>query len=180
MADVMKNPTVEMEDGRIVDFPGKRKMNKSSSVDAVGTISLRMDFRNGKTVNFLCPDSLKDKAAMHGLEQKFGDETAGLDDIEDAVLAVEQLAERLSAGTWSMKREGGSGFAGTSILARALVEKTGKPIGDIKAWLKTKTQAEKVALRNNPSVKPIIERLEGERVAKSSNVNTEELLGELA
>lgn len=173
------NHAVEMEDGRLVEFPGKRKMQKTSGVDTAGNIFLRLDFRNGKSTNFVCPTDLLAKAACHGLEQKFGDEIAGLDDIDDAQLAIEQLAERLSAGTWSMKREGGAGLAGTSILARALVEKTGKSVEDIKAWLKGKTQAEKVALRNNPTIKPIIERLESERVAKSSNVNTEALLDEL-
>lgn len=169
---------VTMTDARIVDFVGKRKLLKDSFVKD-GKVSIRLDFRNGETRTFTIPDALLLKFAAHGAEQKLGDEIAGLTDIEDAVMAIDELTTRLDAGEWGVKREA-NGMAGTSVLVRALVEHTGKTVEAIKAFLAGKTQAEKVALRNNPKVKPIVERIEAEKAAKSSKVDTDALLGELA
>lgn len=166
--------TVTMEDGRIVEFAGKRKMLKSSK-----GMSVTIDFRNGQTRVFTVPDSMVEKFATHGAEQKLGDETAGLEDIDDCVLAVDELIDRLYNGEWGQKREA-NGMAGTSILARALCELTGKTREQIKSFLSGKSQGEKVALRNSAKVKPIIDRLESEKVNKKSSVDTDALLGELS
>jgi hypothetical protein len=171
--------TVTMSDGRAVEFTGKRKMQKDSFVDEQGNIAVRIDFRNGATRTFQLPQPLIAKFAAHGAEQKLGDETAGLEDIDDAVLAVDELIERLNRGEWTVARES-SGLAGTSVLARALVEHTGKTMEQIKAFLSDKTQAQKVALRNNPRIKPVIDRIEAEKASKGTKVDTEALLGELA
>lgn len=171
--------TVTMEDARIVEFAGKRKLLKSSTVTPEGQVAIRLDFRNGATRLFTVPDSLLNKFAAHGAEQKLGDEIAGLDDTDDCVMAVDELIDRLYNGEWGVKREA-NGMAGTSVLARALVELTGKTREQIKDFLAGKTQAEKVALRNSAKVKPIVERIESEKVQKGSKVDTEALLGELA
>lgn len=170
--------TVNMKDGRLVDFAGKRRMIKESFVGDDGTISVRLDFRNGQTRTMVLQEALMKKYAAHGAEQKLGDETAGVDDVEDMILAIDDLIERLDKGEWTSRAEG-SGIAGTSILLRALVEFTGKPIETIKAYLKTKSQKEKVALRNNKDVKPIIDRLEAEKASKGAQVDTGALLSEL-
>lgn len=171
--------TVTMDDGRIVDFPGKRRLVKESIIGADGKVQVRLDFVNGETRIFTVPDSLMARFAAHGAGQKLGDETASLTDVDDMVLAVDELMERLSAGEWSMKRET-SGLAGTSILARALVELSGKSAEQIKAFLATKTQAQKVALRSDPKVAPIVARLEANKAKKPGNsVDTDALLGEL-
>lgn len=170
--------TVTMSDGRKVDFAGKRKLIKESVFDEGGHPSIRLDFRNGETRTFHLPKGLLMKFAAHGAEQKYGDETAGVTDIDDMVLAVDELHERLSKGEWATRREG-SGMAGTSVLLRALVELSGKDPASIKQFLSGKTQAEKMALRNSAKVKPIVERLEAEKIAKSSHVDTESLLAEL-
>ena len=169
--------TVTMTDGRVVDFAGKRKLLKTAA-EVAGKVQITLDFRNGETRAFTIPDDLLSKFAAHGAEQKLGDEIAGLSDTDDCVIAIDDLIDRLYNGEWNVKREA-SGMAGTSVLARALVEHTGKSMEQIKAFLSTKTQAEKVALRNNPKVKPIVERLEAEKVSKASKVDTEALLGEL-
>ena len=57
---------------------------------------------------------------------------------------------------------------------------TGKTMEAIKEFLGGKTQAEKVALRNNPKVKPFIEKIEAEKVSKASKVDTDSMLNELA
>ena len=170
--------TVTMTDGRVVDFAGKRKLLKESSVTADGKVQVRLDFRNGETRLFSIPDALLNKFAAHGAEQKLGDEIAGLTDIEDCILAVDELIDRLYNGEWSIKREA-NGMAGTSVLVRALVEHTGKTVEQIKQFLSGKSQAEKVALRNNPKIKPIVERIEAEKASKKANVDTDAMLGEL-
>ena len=170
--------TVTMTDGRVVDFAGKRKLLKESSVNADGKVAVRLDFRNGETRLFTLPDSLMAKFAAHGAEQKLGDEIAGLTDIEDCILAVDELIDRLYNGEWGVKREA-NGMAGTSVLVRALVEHTGKTVDAIKQFLSGKSQAEKVALRNNPKIKPIVERIEAEKASKKANVDTDAMLGEL-
>lgn len=170
--------TVTMTDGRVVDFAGKRKLLKESSVTADGKVQVRLDFRNGETRLFTIPDNLMAKFAAHGAEQKLGDEIAGLNDVEDCVLAVDELIDRLYNGEWSVKREA-NGMAGTSVLVRALVEYTGKTVEQIKQFLSGKSQAEKVALRNNPKIKPIVERIEAEKASKKANVDTDAMLGEL-
>ena len=170
--------TVTMTDGRVVDFAGKRKLLKDSSVNADGKVQVRLDFRNGETRLFTLPDNLLPKFAAHGAEQKLGDEIAGLDDVEDCVLAVDELIDRLYNGEWGIKREA-NGMAGTSVLVRALVEHTGKTVEQIKQFLSGKSQAEKVALRNNPKIKPIVERIEAEKASKKANVDTDAMLGEL-
>ena len=170
--------TVTMTDGRVVDFAGKRKLLKESSENADGKVQVRLDFRNGETRLFTLPDNLLAKFAAHGAEQKLGDEIAGLNDVEDCVLAVDELIDRLYNGEWSVKREA-NGMAGTSVLVRALVEHTGKTVDAIKQFLNGKSQAEKVALRNNPKIKPIVDRIESEKAAKKTSVDTDALLGEL-
>ncbi len=177
MATETQYEAVKMQDGRIVDFPGKRQLIKSSKV-VDGSPQVTLDFRNGETRTFSLPAALITQFALHGAEQKLGDETAGLKDIDDAVMAIDELIDRLYNGEWSIKREA-NGMAGTSVLARALVEHTGKSMEAIKTFLADKSQAEKVALRNNPKLKPIIERLEAEKASKKTNVDTDALLGEL-
>lgn len=172
--------TVTLQDGRIVEFVGKRKLLKDSILNADGTVSVRLDFVNGETRLFTIPADLMAKFAAHGAEQKLGDEIASLEDPADCVMAVDSLIDRLYNLEWNAKKES-NGMAGTSILARALVEHSGKTMEQIKAFLLNKNQAEKVALRNNASIKPIVDRLETEKAAKSkkSTVDTDALLGEL-
>ena len=181
---------VRMEDKREVEFVGKRKQLKEALFDADGHwTGVRLDYINGKTLEFVAPspsDKLKngkyslDQFAAHGALQKFGDATAGYkeDELEDAIIAAERTMERVNEGEWAVEREGGS-FAGTSILILALVEKTGKTYQALKDWLKTKTKEQKDAMRNSDTLRPIVQKLEAERAAKSAHVDTQELFAEL-
>lgn len=172
---------------REVDFVGKRKMLKESLFPEGQLPIVRLDFRNGESRSFQIPEELLYRFAAHGAEQKLGDETAGETDVDDMVLAVDDLISRLSKrgedgsfqGEWNTKREGG-GMSGTSVLIKALVEKTQKTTEQITAWLKDKTPAQKAALRAEATIKPIIERLEAEKLAKAEKVDTNALLGTLA
>jgi len=171
--------SVTMIDGRVVDFAGKRKLLKESFVSETGQVQIRLDFRNGETRLFTLPTELMNKFAAHGAEQKLGDEIAGLNEVEDCILAIDELIDRLYKHEWTVKREA-SAMAGASILVQALVQHTGKTPEEIKTFLATKSQAEKVALRNNPKIKPLVEAIEAARTSKKANVDTEALLNELA
>jgi len=179
MAEKNAPNTVTMQDGRVLDFPAKRKMHKSYNSADNGTTTVSLDFCNGESRKFVIPANLLFNFAGHGAVQKFGDEIAGISDIEDAVMAIDELILRLNKGEWTAKREASS-FSGSSILARAIVEHSGKNIEAIKTFLSTKTGAEKAALRNTPAIKVIVDRLEAEKVAKNSaKVDTSDLLEQL-
>lgn len=170
---------VTMTDGREVGFNAKQKLVKDSAIADDGTISVRLDFVNGETRLFTLNPAMIAQFAAHGAEQKLGDEIAGEKDVDDAIIAMDDLIKRLNAGEWNVKRAAGA-FAGTSILIRALVEASGKSVEEIKAFLENKSQAEKLALRRSDKLRPIVERLESEKAASSkSAVDTDSLLGEL-
>lgn len=169
---------VTMSDGREVSFAGKKKLIKNAAIEG-DQVTVTLDFRNGEARTFAIPANLMAQFAAHGALQKLGDEIAGLKDMDDAVLAVDELIGRLEKGEWSVKRTG-DGLAGTSILARALVEHTGKTMAEIKEFLSGKSQSEKIALRNNAKIKPIVERLESEKASKGANIDTDAMLSELA
>lgn len=170
--------TIKLADGRIVDFVGKRKAIKSTYITESGQIHLRIDFRNGETRDFALNPNLVTKFAAHGAEQKYGDEWAGVEDVDDMVLAVDELHSRLEAGDWSVKRESG-GIAGTSVLVRALVEYSGKSVDEVKKYLSDKSQPEKMALRANAKIRPIVERIESEKLSRASKVDSDQLLSSL-
>lgn len=178
---------ITMDDGRVVEFTPKQKLAKTSTIAEDGTVSGTFDFRSGKTLAFTIPSTLLAKFAAHGMEQKIGDSIAGEKDEDDAFVSMEDLIKRLAAGEWNVGRQAGS-FTGTSILIRALFEaknaQSDEEKGKIKAWLDTKTQAEKLALRRSAVLAPIVERLEAEKAAKAKpsdkpSVDTDALLGEL-
>lgn len=179
MADVAEKTPVTLEDGRIAYFGKRQRLVKDATVSDDGTVSVRLDFRNGATRSVTIRPDMIAKFAAHGAEQKLGDAIAGETDDNDAVLAVDDLITRLNAGEWNITRAAGQ-FAGTSILIQALVEASGKTVPEIKEFLSPKTQAEKLALRRSAKLRPIIERLEADKASKSkSSVDTDALLGEL-
>lgn len=173
-------PTVvTMDDGRLVEFSGKTKLKRTTTIAEDGTITIGLDFVNGEFRQFVLPPSLLNRFAAHGASQKIGDEIAGLDDVDDAILAIDTLTDRLSAGEWTMKREAGQSTAGTSVLAKALIEHSKKTVEQVRSFLASKNMAEKAALRNNPALVPIIARLEANKKKKVSKVDTNALLEEL-
>lgn len=170
---------VQMSDGSTVEFNKKQKLVKTSTIAEDGLVSTRLDFSNGQVRTFSMREDMKARFAAHGAEQKLGDAIAGETDVNDAVESVDDLITRLNNGEWTITRAAGA-FSGTSILIQALVEKSGKSVEDIRAFLVNKSQAEKLALRRSDQLKPIIERLEADKASKSKNaVDTDSLLGEL-
>lgn len=182
------NEEILMADGTTQSFSPKKKLIKEVTLTEQGSVKIMLHFRNGEQREFLATagDATYAKAAAHGYSQKLGDECAGLDSVDDMVQAVDELIVRLDKGDWSSKREGGSA-AGGSALAKALVEATRKPSESeqearerVKLFLAGKTHAEKLAMRINSRLKPIIERIESEKAAKSGKaIDSDALLSEL-
>lgn len=182
------NEQIKMSDGTTQSFSPKKKLIKEISVTDSGTVKVKLYFRNGEVREFIATsdDATYAKAAAHGYSQKLGDECAGLTEIDDMLQAIDELIVRLDNGEWTSKREGGSA-AGGSILARAMVEVTKKPSESdeqarerVKLFLSNRNQAEKIAMRSNPRLKPVIERMEAEKAAKSGkSIDTDALLSEL-
>lgn len=174
-----QNEKVKFPDGREVEFVGKRKLLKESFLREDGSVDfIRLDFRNGETRRFVLPDSLFGRFAAHGAEQKLGDEVAGTEDVDDMVLEIDDLIARLEKGEWNVKREGG-GMAGTSVLIKALMQYSNRTLEQVKVFLTGKSQADKLALRNSKQLKPIIDAIEAEKLAKGAKVDTDALLGQL-
>lgn len=151
---------VQMIDGRVVGFAGKRKVNKETLIDEskitvegdvaqleAGAVSIRMDFRNGETRLINVPLSLLARFAGHGAEQKFGDELAAPADKplseDDMVLAIDDLNAQIQAGNWGKGRAtGGGSVSGASIVIQAIMEATGKDLATVKTYIQGKLDAE--------------------------------------
>lgn len=162
--------TVTMTDGREVQFSGKQRVLKTTTINEDGTASVRFDFRNGQVRNYSlnAPGLDLTRIAAHGFESKVGDSYAGLEDIEDCIEAVEDTTARLYRGEWNAGRtSSGESYAGASILARAIANVKGKPIESVKDYLRKRSPAEKFALRRSEQFAAEIQRLEAERNAKS-------------
>lgn len=196
---------VAMLDGRTVGFPGARRIDKDYTIDeskiqvgedgtvllAPGAVSVRIDFRNGQTVNFVPPGSIIARSIGHGLVQKLGDEAASEKEVDDAYMAIDELAGRLAKGEWTVAREGG-GFSGASIVVKAIMEATGKSQEEVRAFLQGKLDKAKAAgetltrpalyaaFRNpNSKTGQIIKRLEDERASKGSAIDADAALAEM-
>lgn len=196
---------VTMTDGRVVNFAGKRKVNKETLIDEskiavdgsliqleAGAVSIRMDFRNGETRTITAPLSLLAKFAGHGMEQKFGDELASPADKplseEDMVIAIDDLDAEIQKGKWGKGRaSGGGGVSGASVVVQAIMEATGKDLATVKAYLQKKLDTTEGLTRRGlydsfrvagTKTGEIIARLEANKVAKAAKVDADaELAG---
>ena len=167
------------------EFSDRQKVIKKSVIQEGGTVVTRFIFRNGEVrTHSLAPDdALYATAARHGMDQKFGDEFAGENDVEDCILAFEELSAKLAEGKWTDRKTDGIG--GSSILLRALIEYRASKGLDadkevVKGLLKTKTPAQKIAMRAAKELAPIIQRLEEERAAKGKKITPEQADAELS
>lgn len=187
---------VPMGDGREVEFPGDQKVKKGVIFDDGTATGVRFDFRNGAVRSLRLAElagNIREYSACHGLLQKIGDEWSGTKEIDDIVLTCDEIMKRLVEGDWAVEREAGDSLAGASIVIKAIVEASGKSVEDVKAFLDAKLETAKAkgekltrqalyASFRNPTSKvgQIIRRLEEEKAAKSSAVDADAVLGELA
>lgn len=134
-----------------------------------------LDFANGKRVTVqtdeLSPEIIA-QAVAHGLKQKLGDAAAISRDtatgkpasIEVKFDAVAEIAQRLAAGEWNKRREGGTGATG-GLLKQALLRMYDgrKTSEQIEEFLASITDKEKAALRASPRVAEIIAEIRAEK-----------------
>ena len=197
---------VTTTDGRVVQFAGKRKVNKETLVDeskivvegdvaqfGAGAVSIRMDFRNGDTRTIPLPLSLLARFAGHGAEQKFGDELATSADKplseEDMVLAIDDLNALIQSGKWGAGRAtGGGGVSGASTVVLAIMEATGKDQATVKAYLQKKLDADSALTRRalydsfrvaGTKTGVIIKRMEEAKLAKTAKVDADAELADI-
>jgi hypothetical protein len=184
---VVEVETVTMEDGRKVDFTGKKKLVKDYILKEDGSLDyILLDFRNGTVRKIYIPLSLLGQFAGHGAIQKYGDELAGLKgtdggepDLDDMILAIDELDESIQAGKWSTRKEG-DGMAGTSVLIKALIEFSGKTVEEVKGFLKDKDKKYKDAFRaddksvgkSGKTMAQIVKEIEAAKLAKGPKIDT--------
>ena len=183
-----------MIDGRVVQFPGTRQVDKTVEVDAAnGTWKVRFDFRNGETRSISSTELDNEtnlQAGGHGVSQKTGDSWASLKDPDDMVLKCDDMLERLRKGEWFQPSEAGDSMAGAGIVIKAIMEVTGRDVGFVKKYLQglldsAKTRGEKLSRQElyagfrgmNTPTGPIIKRLEEEKLQGFvSKVNVNDML----
>lgn len=153
---------------------------------------LTLAFSNGKTL-VISPlnlnEAIRSQAIMHGLKQKLVDAAAISRDtdtgraatIDTKYEAVREVYERLLAGEWNKTRTG-EGVATGGLLLRALLRMYDgrKTKEELLAFIATKTDQEKSALRASPKIAPIIAAIKDEDAArKGSTVDADDLLAGL-
>lgn len=203
---VTEKVSVQLTDGRTVEFAGKRKVNKETLIDEskivvegdtiqlqAGAVKMRMDFRNGETRTIALPLALLARFAGHGAEQKFGDELATTADKplseEDMVLAIDDLTNEINAGKWGRGRaSGGGGVSGAGAVVQALMEVSGKDQATVKAYLQgildknegLSRQALYASFRaEGTRTAPIIARIEATKAKKAVAVDADAALDAL-
>ena len=187
---------ITMTDGRVVEFAGTRQTDKTVLLDEAGVaVGIRFDFRNGQTRSLLLSElagALVAYSACHGIAQKAGDDYAGVKEIDDIVLSVDEIFARLRSGEWGAAKGASDSTAGASIVIKAICEVTGKDVEAVKAFLqgkldKAKAAGEKLSRQElynsfrNPASKTgvVIDRLEKEKLAKTSKADAGAMLEEL-
>ena len=189
---------VKMTDGRTVEFPLSRKVDKTVVFDESGNaVGVRFDYFNGDTRTFplsALPAATVSYSACHGVAQKVGDSTAGAKDkemsVEDIVLEHDTLWERLTRGEWNVERGTGDSMAGATVIIKALVEVTKRDAAWVKAYLEKMLEEGKAggltrqkmyaSFRDPKSqVGQVIRRLEEEKAAAQAAFNADDLAAKM-
>jgi hypothetical protein len=152
---------------------------------------MRLTFSHGETLELRASQlnsDILEQAVWHGLKQKLVDaaaisrntETGRAASVADKFDAVKEVYDRLLAGEWNKRREGGAGGSAGGLLFRALCRMyAGKKDADaIREFLDGKTDAEKAALRKNSKVAAIIEEIRAES-AKGDAPSGDDILADL-
>jgi hypothetical protein len=148
---------VTMADGRVVTFAGKRKVNQEVLIDASkvvkegetvgflpGAVSVRFDFLSGISKVITPPPSAYPQFLGHGIAQKYRTELYGSGDKEpttnELLEALNALDAKIAKGVWGREPANPSSIP---IIIRAIMEVTGKPQEDVRAFIKRKLEESK-------------------------------------
>lgn len=172
--------SITMADGRVVEFPAKRrKLSHGEYKD--GAVHIRMDWENGQTLRFTQSASgltgVAALAIVHGFEQKLGDESAGVEKIDDAIEGTRQLITRLQAGDWNTKADPNS-LAGAGLLVRAMARAfPEQPVEAARTFVGTLTPKERTAMLGDERIAPHVKAIRAEDEGKAAKeVKTSDLL----
>lgn len=170
--------SITAQNGKSYEFTDKQKRLTESTVSEDGTINIVHVFRSGEVGEFTMHpiDGLYARAAMHGLDQKFGDALAGSKDAEDWPEIFERIKTQLSNGDWNTGRVAGE-LAGASKLIKAMmvvVAETraakGLPaptVAEVREQVSKLTKEQTSALRKQPKVAAAIAALAKDDVQKA-------------
>ena len=157
--------------------------SKTPAIDATvlcepsGTpYGLRLAFAGGEqleiTAGQLSAD-IRAQALVHGLKQKLVDAAAIPRDTttgrsataQDKFEAVREVYERLLAGEWNKRREGGAGAGEGGLLFEAVCRlyEGRRTAEQVRAFLAGKTAAEQAVMRAMPKVAVLIAEIKAER-----------------
>lgn len=118
-------------------------------------------------------------ATMHGLKQKLVDaaaisrnpETGRSATTADKMAAIREVYERLLAGEWNKRREGGTGANGGLLFSALCRFYAGsRTEAEVRAFIEGLDEKAQAAMRAHAKVAPIIETIKAERAAKRSDV----------
>lgn len=134
-------------------------------------------------------DDVTRRAMLHGIVQKISDAAAlGKDATpSDKFQAMRAVADRLIAGNWN-KPAGESGAPVQGLIWQAyrevmqsLAAKSKKSVSDekLRELYDAKDRAQQLALRTNPDIAKVIERIKSERATSTTAIDTDALLAEL-
>lgn len=166
---------------------------KSAAVEtSINGPILTLTFANGEILELSVGqinEHIHLAATLHGLKQKLCDAAAISRDpvtgktatIETKYAAVKEVFDRITApdGTWNKIREGGNSSGGLLLTALVRMYAGRKTRDDLAAFLATKTDAEKSALRKNAKIAAIIDEIKAERATDGDGIDSDSILDEL-
>lgn len=131
---------------------------------------------------------IRDRAMMHGLEQKIRDAAAiGYTQPDGSVKrptnrqkyeAMREVINTLTDGNWNKRREGSAADGGLLFEALCRMYEGKREPAELREWLADKDEKTKAALRRNPKVAGIIAIIRAERNPDAADV-VESLLDDL-
>lgn len=129
------------------------------------------------------PVALAEYAALHGFKQKYVDAAAlgrGATLAEKHAAIEQVITHHRTTGEWNRAPGKGEGVGSDGLLVRAIAEACALPMDVARAEVGKMDKKTQANLRlNDPTLRPIIERLRTERAAKGPKVDTTATLQKL-
>lgn len=129
------------------------------------------------------PQALVECAALHGFKQRYVDAAAlgagaPLPEKYAAIMAL--VIHHRTTGEWLRTPGKGDGVGSDGLLVRAIAEACNLPVDVARAEVGKMDKKAQAQLRlNDPTLRPIIERLRTERAARGAKVDTSATLNRL-
>jgi hypothetical protein len=170
-----KSNTVEMKDGRVLDF-GVRGKKKTEITHTATGVKIQFDVINGDshTVEFEVPDCeatpLLKEIFAYGAVQKISDTGVKAEDADDISLAIQQMIGQLVAGVWTQRTSGEGVARGLADLIEAVRRIKGYEVGSaeadsLKAAMVAKSEDDIKSFKTNPTIKAIVSDIQAEKAA---------------